>query len=170
MSAIDLSKLHECESISLRLPHAVSPEVILKSLSKLGFKACDDFCFLPRKDKAKPWHSEHVTDVTFFLDDSEVHHYFDADDDEEGELLCNHLVFDFLFAAQPPEIADEFLKSLHSVHSALGGTLEHGGRSCSIDEIRQSFALYQEDVWNELAEVPGSEFLVQFIASSYPPR
>lgn len=169
MSGINLSKLHECESVSLRLPHSVSPEVILKSLSKLGFKACDDFCFLPRKDKTSPWQSENVTTVTFHLDDSGVHHYFDADDEEKKVArLCNHLVFDYLFATQPTAIADEFLKCLRSVHAALGGIIEHGGGSTSIDEIGQSFAHYHEDIWNELAEVPGSEFLAQFIASTYP--
>ena len=170
MSGINLSKLHECESVSLRLPLSVSPEVILKSLSKLGFKACDDFCFLPRKDKATPWQSENVTTVTFYLDDSQVHHYFDADDEEKAANLCNHLVLDYLFATQPPAIADEFMQSLRSVHEALGGTLEHGGRTCSIDEIEKSFAHYREDIWNELAELPGSEFLAQLIASSYPWR
>lgn len=168
MSGINLSKLHECESVSLRLPHSVNPDGILQSLSKMGFKACDDFCFLPRKDKVPPWQGEHVTTVTFYLDDSEVHHDFDADDDEEAAHLCNRLVFDFLFATHPPAIADDFLKCLRSVHAELGGTLEHHGRIFSADEVERSFALYREDIWNELAEVPGSEFLAQFIASSYP--
>lgn len=165
-NGINLSKLHESESVTLLLSSPLHPKSIAQTLGAIGFEYCDDFCFLPRSDTAEQWQSSNIATVTFFQGDTEVNYYFD--DVVADEPLCDRLVFEYLFASLPPCFIKRFLDIIRESQLLLLGVLEHRGRHTDIQSLEVIFGTYLDEVGEELAEKPGSEFLARIISDFYP--
>lgn len=165
-NGIDLSRLHEIERVSLRLPHPTLPTSVAHALQSLGFELCDDFCFLRRTDTPERHQTGTVTTAHFYSGEAEVSYYFDDDSDLEPQ--CDTIVFDYLLASLPMRFIADFLSVVHRAQSLLGGSVEHRDTTADMTGLERAFADYVSDIQEELAEEPGSEFLSRIIHESYP--
>ena len=168
-SGIKFDKLHEKEVVSLMLdpPRLVSS--LANSLSSIGFRWMDDFCYLPRRDQGSIWQSETITTATFHAVGAELSQYVDEEPEaDSADLQCDEIRFDFLLASLPQACIQTFLSGLRHLQELIGGRLVHRGESVSIANLEVCFSSYVADIQQELAEEPGSEFLAIFISESYP--
>ena len=167
MPSIDFSRLHEREDVLILLPAPLRPSEVEQMLRRIGGVPHDDFVEFPRTDEIQVWQTATITTVSLYSSDRELNHYFD-DPDHEDLPECDRLQLKFLMATVPSEIVASFLDLVEEVQQSSGGRIEHEGRQISSDELRCLFESYMEDLAEELAEVPGSEFLAITIAESYP--
>lgn len=168
-SGINFDKLHEKEVVSLMLDPPRPVSSLADTLSSIGFRRMDDFCYLPRRDQGSVWQSETVTTATFYAVGSELSQYVDEEpEDDSADLQSDEIRFDYLLASLPEACIQTFLSSLRHLQELIGGRLVHRDESVSMANLEACFLCYVEDIEQELAEAPGSEFLAIFISESYP--
>lgn len=167
MAAINYAKLHEQEHVFVLLPSPIPPSVIGALLKEAGGILHDDFVDFPRTDRVEPWQSGSISTVTLFTGDSDLEYHFD-DPDADDSRSCDRLRLSHLMATVSAEAVERFLDLVAALEERTRGVIEHQGRQLSVDELRDRFSAYREDIAEELAEEPGSEFLAITIAESYP--
>jgi hypothetical protein len=168
-TGINLDKLHEKEVVSLMLDPPRLASSLTDTLSSIGFRRMDDFCYLPRSDQRSVWQSETVITATFHAVGSELSQNVDEQPRAHStDLQCKQIRFDYLLASLPQACIQTFLSHLRHLHELIGGMLVHRGKPISIANLEACFSSYVGDIQQELAEEPGSEILATFIEDSYP--
>lgn len=157
-SPFDLAKLHESETVTLHLPHPISAELVANFLASLGFETEDDFCFVPRLDRPPPWQAINIANADFHLADATV----------DFDQPCDRVEFSCCFSALPPAFTAEFVRIVAAAAALLGGSLRHRDRPTDAEVLSAAFTGYARDIFEEIAEESGSEFLARMIEEFRP--
>jgi hypothetical protein len=149
--SFDISRLHELETVTLCLAHSASASSVADTLASLGFVAEDAFCFAPRPDQPAPWQAINIAEATFYSADAPV----------DFDQHCDRIEFACCFSALPPTFTTEFIRLVAAAASLLGGSLRHRDQPTDAERLSVAFASYARDIFEELAEESGSEFLAR---------
>lgn len=156
----DTSKFHEREDFSLRLPSVADRERVTSRLETLGFVVDyeSDFAYLPRGIEDTPWQSSDVTQVEFFLEDAP----------SDYPERVDRLTFNYLLATLPEETISTFTDVVRSCMDQLGGQLTHRGRVIDPADLPTILKQYADELRDELADEPGSDFVARMVYEFMP--
>ena len=159
------TQYHEKETVYLKAQRRFDRVSLDKWLRDYGFKAEDDFYYIPRKDRCEPWQSPTVLSIDIRLAGKDV--YETEEDVVEGRTTqWDELKIEYLLASVPRDC----IKTLIGVISELIRDFPVGGEYMGERVTTEILAHRLNEIADRLTkewDAPGSETLAILIEQAY---
>ena len=157
---------HEKEVVQLKALTPLYRKDLHEYLMSKGFKSEDEFYYLDRDDKAKPWQSISVLSIDIFLGDDAI--YETKEDIEESEgSVWDRLEASYLMASLPENYIENFCNNIFKIAEKFGLSAYHNNTEKDKKGLIDTFMSYAKEL-SENYSKPGSEDLAIFIQDTYP--
>lgn len=155
---------HEKEVISLKHKSNKSRRDLHSFLIQRGFKSEDDFYFIDRTDKPKPWQAISAMSVNIRYENSSI--YKTEDDIVEEESVWDELKIEYLMASLPRSYIELCVNHCELIAKEFELDIEFENQVLDAKKLSDKL----NSIANQLTknfDCPGSENLGILIAMSY---
>ena len=157
---------HEKEIVQLKAPMPLQRKDLHEYLLSEGFKSEDDFYYLDRNDRVKPWQSINIYTVDIYLGEEAIYET-KKDIYETGGGSWNRLEASYLLASLPDSYIEYFCKNVFAIAERFGLQVYHHNIEKNKKDLIDTFASYAKKLSEKYSE-PGSEDLAILIQDTYP--
>lgn len=157
---------HEKETVTLVSKEPLSRETLHKYLKNRNFKSEDDFYYLDRKDRAKPWQAISVLTVDLTMNGEPVYET-EKDMEESACSSWDQLNLSYLMASLPEKYMEVICDEIFLLCQHFDLTCNHKGVVFDQYSLFDCFKEYAKELTENYGS-PGSEDLAFIIQATYP--